>query len=224
MSKGDEVGMRTIDITTWKRRAHYEYFRHMEYPHFGLVAEVEVGALVEWCRREGRSFYHAMVHTASAAANSVEEFRYRIRADEVVLHEVIHPSFTLLRDDELFDFCPLSFQPDLLPFLEEARSRAAAQVQGPAFGREPEGDDRLFITCIPWVHFTGISHPIAIANCDSVPRLSWGRYERRGAGIFLPFGVQAHHAFVDGLHVGRFFQALERGLAAFGSSAAKGVL
>ena len=42
-----------------------------------------------------------------------------------------------------------------------------------------------------------------------MPRLSWGKYREDGGRIVLPYSVQVHHAFVDGIHIARFKDALE---------------
>jgi chloramphenicol O-acetyltransferase type A len=47
---------------------------------------------------------------------------------------------------------------------------------------------------------------------DSVPRISWGKYFEQGRQVMMPLSVQAHHAFVDGRHMGAFFTGLQNHL------------
>jgi chloramphenicol O-acetyltransferase type A len=70
---------------------------------------------------------------------------------------------------------------------------------------DPERDDLLYITSIPWVSFTGITHPINMKPVDSIPRISWGKFFEENGKMQLPLSVQAHHAIVDGMHVGNYF-------------------
>jgi Chloramphenicol O-acetyltransferase len=44
---------------------------------------------------------------------------------------------------------------------------------------------------------------------DSIPRISWGKYFEEVGKIKLPLSVQAHHALVDGIHVGQFFNTFQ---------------
>ena len=45
---------------------------------------------------------------------------------------------------------------------------------------------------------------------DSNPRITWGKYFERCGNVYLPVSVLCHHALVDGLHIGRFYAALDR--------------
>lgn len=45
---------------------------------------------------------------------------------------------------------------------------------------------------------------------DSNVRLTWGRYETKDGRTSLPVTVLAHHALVDGIHLGKFYQELEK--------------
>jgi chloramphenicol O-acetyltransferase type A len=48
-------------------------------------------------------------------------------------------------------------------------------------------------------------HPV-----DSIPRISWGKYFRDDNLIKMPLSVQVHHALMDGFHVGRYFQQVQK--------------
>ena len=48
---------------------------------------------------------------------------------------------------------------------------------------------------------------------DSVPRITWGRLEQKDGEWKMPFSAQAHHALVDGRHMGLLFQNLEKAMA-----------
>lgn len=44
---------------------------------------------------------------------------------------------------------------------------------------------------------------------DSIPRISWGKYFEENGKIKLPMSVQAHHALMDGMHVGQYFSMFQ---------------
>ncbi len=201
--------MRYVELNGWKRKAHYEFFSGMDYPQYNVCANVDATALRRYVKSRGISFYHTVVYASTLAANAVEEFRYRRRQDGVVLHDRVHPSFTeSIGGDELFSLVTVDVTGGLDEFLERVRERLA--VQKDYFGAEylRGRDDLLYITCLPWVSFTHISHTMKLDRIDSVPRLSWGKYFEDGTRTMLPYSVQVNHAFVDGIHIGRFFDAL----------------
>lgn len=201
--------MRYLDVENWARRKHFEMFRAFDYPHFNLTATVDVSALLEAVRRGEDSFTIAAVYLLARAANEIEPFRYRIRGERIVVHDVVHPSFTVLLPDETFSFCTVHFDWDYDVFAARAAERIAWVRRYPVLEDEPGQDDLLFMTAIPWVSFTGLMHPIHMSPADSVPRIAWGRYFRQGGRDHMPVSVQAHHALMDGLHAGRYFQRLQ---------------
>jgi chloramphenicol O-acetyltransferase type A len=73
----------------------------------------------------------------------------------------------------------------------------------PTLKDEPGNDNLLFMSAIPWVSFTSFMHPIHLHPVDSVPRFAWGKFFEQGGRLLMPLSVQAHHALLDGLHVGR---------------------
>ena len=96
--------MRVIDLETWPRRRHFELYHGLDYPHVGLCANVDISAFRPAVRERGVSFTVAAAYVLARAANELPEFRLRIRGDQVVEHEVVHPSFTVLNEQELFSF------------------------------------------------------------------------------------------------------------------------
>jgi len=68
----------------------------------------------------------------------------------------------------------------------------------------------LFMTSIPWVSFTGFMHPVKLSPADSVPRFAWGKFRGEGQKTVMPLSVQGHHALMDGLHAGLFYEEFQR--------------
>ena len=70
---------RAISLENDQRRAHFAYFSTMQGPYVGLTAEVEAGAVLDACHRNGWPFSLAMVWCTGRAANAVPALRQRIR-------------------------------------------------------------------------------------------------------------------------------------------------
>jgi len=201
--------MRYIDMQTWSRRKHFELFRGFDHPHAGLSANVDLTAFYPVVKQRGYSITVAIVYVLSRAANAIPEFRYRIRGGEVVEHEVVHPSFTVLANEDLFGFCMLDYVEDFSEFAVKAAERIARVRENPTLEDEPGQDDLLYMSAIPWVSFTSVLHPLHLDPADSVPRIAWGRFFEEGKSLKMPLGVQGHHALMDGIHMGRFYAELQ---------------
>ena len=200
--------MKKIEIETWARRKHFEFFKAFDAPHFNVTANVDVTNLYTYAKASDQSFFKLFLYGAVRAANAIPELRYRIRGEEVVEHEVVHPSFTVMLDEDVFNFCAATFNEDLPTFLQEVTTRMEQAGDEVVVG-DDEPDDLLYITSVPWVTFTSIMHPTHQQQHDSVPRIAWGKFERQGERLVMPLSVQAHHALVDGVHIGKYYETLQ---------------
>jgi chloramphenicol O-acetyltransferase type A len=201
--------MRHINLETWPRREHFKVFSAFDHPHFSMCANVDLTTFYPVVKQRGISSNVAIVYVLARAANAILEFRYRIRAGEVVEHEIVHPSTTILTGEDLFSFCTFDYIEKFSEFAARAAERMAYVKEDPTLKDEPGRDDLLFMTAIPWVSFTSFMHPLHLDPADSVPRFAWGKFFEEGKFLKMPLGVQAHHALVDGVHVGRYFVEVE---------------
>jgi chloramphenicol O-acetyltransferase type A len=201
--------MQKIDMSSWSRRRHFALFNGFDNPHFGLCANVDITAAHAALKERGLPFTPVMIYLLSRTANAIPEFRHRIRRAggevEVVEHEQVDPSPTILPDDELFSFCTIPYDPGLDRFLTAAAACIADKLRQPSLEDVPDRDDLLYMTSIPWVSFTGLQHPMHLHPVDSIPRIAWGRYFHENGRLKMPLAVQGHHALMDGLHVGRYY-------------------
>lgn len=202
--------MKMIDIEQWDRKEHYAYFRSVDYPQFNICAHLDITKFLGFVKSSGLPFYYAMIHAATVTANNITNFRYRIRNNEVVLHDHLHPSFTAMnKDNDLFKYVTVDMAGDMSAFAETAQDKARRQTELFGDGKDEERDDLIYLTCIPWISFTHISHTISLDKNDSIPRISWGKYFSDGDKIMLPLSVQVHHALCDGVHIGKYFTGLQ---------------
>ncbi|HUN21700.1 MAG TPA: chloramphenicol acetyltransferase [Anaerolineales bacterium] len=204
--------MKIINTPNWKRQQHFAFFSNFDYPHFSLCANVDVTHTYTQTKAQGYSLTIVFSYLLALAANEQPAFRQRIHGQEVVEYEVVHPAPTILGKDELFSFCTLPFTPNFPQFASQA-APIIAQVKAVPTLDDEHRDDLLFLTCIPWVAFTSMTHPIHMHPTDSVPRISWGKVYAEGTQWKMPLSVQVHHALMDGVHVGRYFARVEALLA-----------
>jgi chloramphenicol O-acetyltransferase type A len=200
-----------LDIETWSRRKQFEFFKDYDNPYFNLCVDVDVTSLLALTRATpDLSFFITYHFLSMKAANEVEPFRYRLRGDRVLVHDRIHAGTTLLLADETFTFVYFDFDEDFEVF--HTRAKAAVEKARAAVSRldEREGqDDLIHHSVIPWVTFNSISHARNWGRQDSVPKVAFGKYREDGNRIRMPISVEVHHALMDGLHVGRYFEKLE---------------
>jgi len=205
--------MQYVDLEKWPRREHYRLFSRFNHPHFSLCANVDVTALRKYARQHQYSFTVAVVYLIARAANDIPEFRMRIRDEKVVEHEHVDPSFTIMSAHELFGFCRLEYGEDFARFAASA-AQSIAQAKAHLSLEHPAGrDDLLYMTAMPWVSFTSVTHPMQQHPADSIPRFAFGKIFGERSALQMPLGAQGHHALMDGVHMGKFYTQVQEYLS-----------
>jgi len=198
-----------LDLSTWPRREAFDYFRNFDKPYFNVCTRVDVSRLKPAAAGVG-SFTLACYFITLRLANEVEPFRYRLEDGRVRVHDVIHGSTTVLRDDDSFGFAYLDHAPDFATFAGGAGAAiAAARDRQVPFDPRLDFEAVIHCTTLPWIHFTSFSHARNWGREDSVPKFAFGRIEADGDRLWLPLSVEVHHALMDGVHVGRFIERFE---------------
>jgi len=201
--------MKKIDLTEWKRKTHYQFFKDFSNPHFSITLNLDVTNLYHYAKSNSISFFTVMLYHVMNAANQVEEFKQRIRGSEVVIHEMVHPSFTYLGNDDLFLFVNSQFDVDIQQFKQNVSQSIQKVLEHQHFVDDISRDDYIYISSLPWINFTSLSHPYDVAHQDSIPRITWGKYTFIDGKVTIPINVSIHHGLADGIHVGKFISALE---------------
>lgn len=198
-----------VDMSRDPRHEQFDYFRSMADPNMGVTCEVDITALMERLQSSGAPFFLSLTYEILAAANAVPEFRRRIEGDRVVEYESCRCSCTVIKPDGAYAYCTLDGTLPWESYLAEGQKALEAARNG---GTMHEGDDYgeyFFVSCVPWLHYTSMTQPAPCPAYSNV-RLSWGRYVTENGRTSLPVTVLAHHALVDGIHLGKFYEELER--------------
>ena len=65
----------------------------------------------------------------------------------------------------------------------------------------------FIFSAVPWVNFTSVSHARNFAFRESCPKITFGKLSQNKK---MPVSIHAHHALVDGIHVGEFIKEFQR--------------
>jgi chloramphenicol O-acetyltransferase type A len=204
--------MRTIDIENWSRGEHFRLFNNFNHPHFSMCANVDVTEFYPFVKQHHYSFTVTVVYVIARAANAIPEFRQRIHGKQVVEYEVVHPGFTILVSEDIFTFCTIEYEENFPTFAERAAEGILAVKTEPTLEEDRSKDDVLYMSPIPWVSFTSFNHPMQLHPGDTIPRFAWGKYFKEGDRLMMPLQVQGHHALMDGIHMGRFYEKVQETL------------
>lgn len=206
--------MKHIDKTTWPRAELFEFFSAVSHPFYNVTFRVDVTKLHAHTRKNHISFYYALGWLVTKAVNAVENFRYTIRDGEIYLLDERIPSLTDLKPgSEQFHIVTLPLSKPIDAFCAAAQERSRNQTT--LLDQDEETDNLIYMSCTPWFDLTGLTNERDFDRDDNIPRIAWGKYAADAAGReTLGMSVEVNHQFIDGYHLGQFYQKLQQSIDA----------
>ncbi|NDV28734.1 chloramphenicol acetyltransferase [Desulfovibrio sp. JC010] len=211
-----ESKMELLDLETWERAEHYNFFGHMQNSQYGFTVQQDVTELCAYRKDQiGCSvkirFSSMLYYLATRAANEIPEFRTRRIDGKPVIFDVIHPAFTYIPKGRNLhanclcrlgnDFC------DTAANIEAARDAADANPT-----LTPAGGDKqnlFYFSIVSGVEFTSASNPWG-DSADTAPRILFGNITENESGRkIMSISIEARHEFMDGKHFGEFFSKFD---------------
>jgi chloramphenicol O-acetyltransferase type A len=201
---------RKLNIDEWERKDHFHFFNQFEEPFFGICLNVEVSRAYAIAKASGISFFLYYLYQSLKAANAVAPFKYRIIDEDVFVYDTVHASPTINRPDGSFGFSYMDYYADFETFERHAKT-AIEQVQK-SKGLVPaiSGENVIHYSSIPWINFTALSHARSFRFKDTCPKISFGKMTEENGKKMMPVSIHAHHALMDGFHVGQFIELFQQ--------------
>ena len=199
--------MKYIDVSTWKRAMHCEVFRNSIVPQYCVTFDVDITNFLSEIKKRRFSFTFSFVYAVTKCANEIEEFRCRFVEGKPAIFETINTSFTYLDETtELFKVVNVPMQETIEDYVALAKKTEKNQTD---YFISPMANDIYQFSPFPWVSYTHISHTESGKKDNATPLFDWGKFYEKDGKIYLPFSVQVHHSFVDGVHIGKLAEKLQ---------------
>jgi chloramphenicol O-acetyltransferase type A len=199
-----------LNLSTWNRKEHFEFFCKFEEPFFGTTIQFDCTKAYAKSKDLGVSFFTYYLHKTLVAVNKTENFRYRIHDEKVFIYDKINVSSTILRDDKTFGFSEIEYNENLNAFIENYNTEATRVKNTTGLFTREYNENIVHFSALPWINFTSISHSRSFTFPDSCPKFSFGKMTTENDKKFMSMSVHVHHGLVDGYHLGLFFEEFER--------------
>lgn len=211
------IKMKKIDIETWKRKSTYNNFIKYSNPVFSISTKVDVTELVDFCKKNGKSFFITFLYIVTICANDVEEMRSRIVDGEVISYDSVRPSYIVALENEEIATCISDFDRDYNVFyLKVHECIERAKRDNVARFNDVFVSDCFYISCLPWLDFVSVSNPYNYSDVTStsIPRITWGKYVKDSEGRYkMSIDIAAHHALIDGRQVAKVYEYINNALS-----------
>lgn len=206
--------MKYIDVENWNRFKTYSWFKTFSNSTYGFNTSIDVTELVKYSRETKTSFFVNMLYIVVSALNSVEEMRMRMLDGKPCVFEDINPAYTVMSDAGTFENVRHKNYKEYKKFYEVAKAEVESAKRETSIKKEDYNPknvvDEYYITCVPWVGFNSITHPIP-DNIESqcIPRICWGKFEEIDGRYKMGFNITVSHLFIDGYHLSQVLLKLQ---------------
>ena len=206
-----------INMETYKKRNQYQWFKNYPCSAYGFDVDIDVTKLVLLSKERKESFFPYFFFAAMKGINAIEELRMRIVDGLPYLYDRIHPTFTVMTKENVYQNCGFEMKDDFREFYETTKEVIEEVKNLPVsdkLDRFPicETPNVVFATCIPVLDFTGMTHPLPGGNQESlsVPRICWGKYHQKEDGSYhVMLNITVSHVFVDGYPLAACFKTIQ---------------
>lgn len=200
-----------LDIENWNRKEHFQFFKQMEEPFFGITTTIDCTKAYAATKELETSFFAYYLHKTIVAVNAIESFRYRIIDDAIYIYDTINVSATIMREDNTFGFSLIEYSPDFDVFAKNT-SEEIQRIQNTSglLTREFPNNNLIHFSAVPWINFSSLSHARSYTFPDSCPKISFGKMSIGEDGKrTMPMSIHVHHGLMDGYHVGQFVEIFQ---------------
>jgi len=194
-----------LNIDTWNRKEHFEFFMQFDEPYHGVCVDIDCTVAYKTAKEKGCSLFLYYLYQATAAANIIEPFKYRIENGGVFIYDRIDAGSTIGRSNGTFGFGNFIYSPSFDEFLIGG-AKTIERVQNSTTLERSPAMNVIRCSALPWIDFTSLSHARQFSFKDSCPKLSFGKITERDGKKMMPVSIHVHHALVDGLHLGQYIE------------------
>jgi chloramphenicol O-acetyltransferase type A len=193
-----------LNLNTWNRKEHFQFFKQMEEPFFGITTRIDCTKAYAKSKEMGVSFFTYYLHKTLLSVNAVENFRYRIIGDEIYIFDNIDASATIFREDKTFGFSLIQYSENLNDFAESTKKEIERVKNTTGLITRDFEINLIHFSAVPWIDFTSYSHARSFSWPDSCPKISFGKMVEENNKKTMAMAVHVHHGLMDGYHVGEF--------------------
>ncbi len=216
------MGRKVVDIETWSRKKTYDFFIKMVDPIVSVTVRIDLDNCYRAAKSKGRSLFVYYSYAIIKAINEIEEFRYRViregETTKVYLFDDVDLVSPIATDDKGgFTELRIAYNPDFEEFYKCAERIIASASVGmdPIVEYIPDATYAV-VSALPLIDFTSMKATLKEpGGVNQVPLSSVGKISSCDGHRSAPLSIAVHHGFVDGYHLGQFFEKIQRTLDSF---------
>ncbi len=196
-------------VKDYYRQKHYDFFSQYKYPFYGITVELDIQYLQAFCRQFQYSLNTNLCYLCVKAMSGIEDFRFRIYDDDIVLYDKLHFRMLVPNKDQPYTVVRLFFDEDIGAFNKKAAEAIEHAYEHFSLEEEKAHLNFVYFSALPKVAFTSLTHLPEDNATDTVPKITFGKFRKEGEKVLLPIGLQVNHRFIDGEHLSALVENMQ---------------
>ena len=213
------MNYRIIDKEKYYRKGVYRHFTEDCKCSVSMTARIDVTALAEWSKKNGRKFYLCFLYILSKVLNSRDDYRmaYLWQSDELICYDVINPTQYIFHEDtETCTPVYTAYSGDFDEFYANALADAEKAKESREYLLDSEDHPNWFdASFISWLSYDSLNVELPDGYLYFLPIVNWGKYREENGRLMMPVTVRLNHAIADGYLIANVYRLLEKEMNTF---------
>ena len=206
--------MKEIELNSWSRNKTYNWFMNFSNTTYSMNVKMDITALVNHVKKNNESFFIDLLYIVVNGLDSIPEMRMRLVNNKPVIYDKVNPAFTVMTESGTFENVRFERKNSFKEFYKLASTYIENAKKQKNIKKEDYNPkdcyNEYYITCVPWVSFENITHPIPDdKSSQSVPRICWDKYNKIDDKYKLTLNITVSHLFVDGYPLSQAFNKIQ---------------
>ncbi len=222
ITKTNIMGKHRIDIDNWKRKKKFEFFIEMLSPIYSFTVRLNLDNCYSVAKSHNKSLFIYYSYALIKAANEIEELRLRLNREDGEIRVYLFDDVDLVTpitvdEDGEFAEVRIKYNPDFEEFYSAAEQiiATASADMNPIIEYNPNSTYTV-VSALPFLDFTAMT-PTTMepGGVNQVPLIAVGKMSNVDGHRSIPVTIGVHHGFVDGHHIGKFFESVQKTLDSY---------
>ena len=213
------MNYRIIDKEKYYRKGVYRHFTEDCKCSVSMTARIDVTALAEWSKKNGKKFYLCFLYILSKVLNSRDDYRmaYLWQSDELICYDVINPTQYIFHEDtETCTPVYTAYSEDFDEFYANAFADAGKAKETREYLLDSEDHPNWFdASFISWLSYDSLNVELPDGYLYFLPIVNWGKYREENGRLMMPVTVRMNHAVADGYLIANVYRLLEKEINTF---------
>ena len=83
------------------------------------------------------------------------------------------------------------------------------KINGLGVNNDTMRKDVIHYSSVPWFKITGLTHARNYKFKDSVPKITFGKFEEINGRKIMKISINGHHGLIDGYHAGKYLETFQ---------------